>query len=73
MAIDILIIHFFAGKRQCLGESVAKMELFLFASAILKNFEIFEPDNKPITLEPISDISILNMPQDQELILKFRN
>ena len=48
------------------------MELFLLASAILQNFEICEPENKTITLEPMPDVSLFNMSQDQELVLNLR-
>ena len=55
-----------------MGESIARMELYLFAAAILQNFEISETENAPISLEPNSIVSFLNLPKEQEFILKFR-
>merc|ERR1711963_372793 len=44
-------IPFSVGRRMCLGESLAKMELFLFMSGICQRFDIQpeDPDNLPPT------------------------
>ncbi|KAJ1107348.1 hypothetical protein NDU88_004739 [Pleurodeles waltl] len=44
---------FSAGKRLCLGDVMAKMELFLFLVAILQNFSLHSPvDPKDIDINP---------------------
>ena len=40
-----LLFHLSLGKRDCLGKSLAKMELFLFLSALLHQFD-FHPTSK---------------------------
>ncbi|RXG73855.1 cytochrome P450 2L1 [Armadillidium vulgare] len=66
-------LPFGIGRRQCLGESLAKMELFLFIGAILQNFQILEPDGQNVSLQPVDITNILNMAPKFEVILKNRN
>ncbi|KAB7505058.1 Steroid 21-hydroxylase [Armadillidium nasatum] len=66
-------LPFGLGRRQCLGESLAKMELFLFTGAILQNFQILEPDGQNVSLQPLDVTNVLNLVPKFEVILKNRN
>jgi cytochrome P450 len=40
------IIPFSLGKRSCLGEQLARQEIFLFVAGLLQHFEIYPPEGK---------------------------
>ncbi len=42
------LIPFGVGKRECLGKTLAKMELFLFVTCLLHQFSFEAPENHPL-------------------------
>ena len=65
-------IPFSTGKRVCLGETLAKDELFLFLGNLLQQFQVTAPENgtKP-DLERYSS-SLVLIPDPQEIVLLDR-
>ena len=40
-------VCFFTGRRQCLGEQLAKLEIFIFGVSLLQRFEFQKGDEMP--------------------------
>jgi len=65
------IIPFSLGPRNCLGENLAKSEVFLFIVAIMQKFEILpNPQNPNPPMEGI--VGVVNSPSPYPLIMKER-
>uniref|UniRef100_A0A3B3BZ70 Cytochrome P450 n=1 Tax=Oryzias melastigma TaxID=30732 RepID=A0A3B3BZ70_ORYME len=61
-------VPFSAGKRACVGESLARMEIFLFIVSLLQNFTFSSP-NGPDSINLVPEYSsFANVPRRYELI-----
>ncbi|WKX99602.1 hypothetical protein Q1695_014463 [Nippostrongylus brasiliensis] len=66
------LIPFSIGKRQCLGEGLARMELFLFFSNLLNRFEMCSVDSgKPPSME--KKFGMTMKPQPFHCVAKLRH
>ena len=65
------LMPFGVGKRSCMGESLARDELFLFLTNLVKNFEIsMPPDEPPHSLEGVR--GGVNTPEPHNVLLSVR-
>ncbi|XP_060703980.1 cytochrome P450 2J6-like isoform X1 [Hemiscyllium ocellatum] len=65
-------IPFSAGRRVCLGEQLAKTELFLFFTSMLQQFTFHLPENEPRPNYTESKFGITLSPRPYRLCVKLR-
>ncbi|XP_042201971.1 cytochrome P450 2D15-like [Callorhinchus milii] len=65
-------IPFSAGPRVCLGEQMAKMELFLFFTSLLQRFIFFLPENEPKPSYTRTKCGITRSPMPFQLCVRLR-
>jgi len=63
---------FSLGRRQCLGETLARTELYLFASTLLHRFRIEKVPGEDLKAEPLNDQFFLNFPKPYKVIFRKR-
>ena len=64
-------LPFGAGRRVCLGEALAKMELFMFLSSILYRYVVIKGEGESSDLEGI--VGVINMPKPFKVKLALRS
>ncbi|KAL3875529.1 hypothetical protein ACJMK2_033473 [Sinanodonta woodiana] len=66
-------IPFFTGRRNCVGESLARMELYLFITALVQRFEFLPPEGTTLNIKEIDGVfGITHKPKPFEIRAKLR-
>ncbi|KAF2363762.1 Cytochrome P450 [Trinorchestia longiramus] len=65
-------LPFSVGRRQCLAESLARMELYIFMAAILQRFIIQSPEGQMLDTKTDPSKFVLNRPKPFKVLLKKR-
>lgn len=61
--LDVIFLYSFAGRRVCLGEQLARMELFLYITSLVQRFEFLPA--KDSVLPPIKGrLGVTHCPED---------
>ncbi|XP_067947649.1 uncharacterized protein [Watersipora subatra] len=63
-------IPFGIGRRACLGESLARMEFFLFFTTFLQKYDIRLADGMRVTEEPVE--GVVSTPQSHKVVFSHR-
>lgn len=64
------LIPFSMGKRQCLGESLARMELFLYFTSMMQRFTFSKPEDAVLSFD--YDMGVVSMPKPYKVIATVR-
>ncbi|KAK3870138.1 hypothetical protein Pcinc_024594 [Petrolisthes cinctipes] len=65
-------IPFSIGKRQCAGESLARMELLIFTTALFQSLNFSIPPGNTLSLEANPGDAFVSLPIRQDLIVTIR-
>jgi len=69
---DEHFIPFSIGKRQCLGETLAKAEMFLFFTSLIHQFKFLPEDETKLPSEEYTPgVTILPVPFKARLVSRF--
>ncbi|XP_066981647.1 cytochrome P450 2L1-like [Macrobrachium rosenbergii] len=63
---------FMIGKRSCLGESLARMELSIFSAALFQNFTFSPLEGREIDLTS-QNVPLSNFAKEQDFLISVRN
>lgn len=65
-------LPFSIGKRSCIGESLARLELLIFTVAVLRSFSISPPEGETVDLRPDPHNQLGHDPIKQDVVFTLR-
>ncbi|XP_045160015.2 cytochrome P450 2C23-like [Mercenaria mercenaria] len=67
------MIAFFLGKRNCVGESLARMELLLFVGALVQRFRLESQNDEAVSLERVDGVfGLVHTPKPYRIVATLR-
>ncbi|CAG0896003.1 unnamed protein product [Darwinula stevensoni] len=66
------LVPFGTGRRQCIGESLAKMELFLFVATFMQKFTFCVPQGYPIPSAEADGSFVITSPKPYKFLIRER-
>uniref|UniRef100_A0A1I7W7K4 Cytochrome P450 n=1 Tax=Heterorhabditis bacteriophora TaxID=37862 RepID=A0A1I7W7K4_HETBA len=68
-SLEQQVIPFGLGKRSCLGESLARAELYLILGNMLQRYNISEDPMKPVEIRSITPFGMMHRPQGYNFLI----
>ncbi|XP_042884303.1 cytochrome P450 2L1-like [Penaeus japonicus] len=65
-------LPFGIGRRSCIGETLARMELFIFSTAVFQSLSIAPPPGKTIDLSHDKNVPFFHMAKTQDVLFTLR-
>ncbi|XP_042871724.1 cytochrome P450 2L1-like [Penaeus japonicus] len=67
------LMPFGSGRRSCLGESLSRMEMYIFSAALLQNFTFSPPAGVEVDMGTDSKQPTLRISKGQNIVINIRN
>lgn len=71
--ISACCLSYFIGKRSCIGESLAKMELLIFLTSLIQRFKFESPEDGSLSMATVDGVfGVVHAPKPYKIVAKPR-